>query len=125
MIKSLLFNRYGITLGSTLILVLLLNLYIIFNDDGIISGHVVRPDGTPAQGVKVTLFEKTLIIADPQMETTTDEKGEFKFSGHTYYRIWIEAKKEGVGVFPITEYRLYFRSQNKNFDKPFQLLQKK
>jgi hypothetical protein len=122
MIKLLLLNRYSFTFGATLILVLIWNLFIVYNDDGIISGRVVNIDGEPVQGARVTLYEKTLIVADPKMNMNTDGKGAFKFTGHTFYRIWLKAEKEGVGVFPITEYRLYFRKQNKKFKEPFRLL---
>jgi len=121
MVKTLLFNRYCITFGIFAVIALFWNIYITFHDDGIVAGRVVTADNRPVAGATVTLFEKTLFVAEPRMNTTTNEKGEFSFSGHRYYRIWIEAKKEGVGLFPKTEYRLYFRGQNKRFKEAFRL----
>ena len=121
MVKTYLLNRYSITLASIAMLALLLNIYVIFNDDGLVIGHVVDSSGKPVSGAKVTLFEKTLFVAEPRLHATTDEQGEFRFSGHKYYRIWLEAKKEGSGVFPKTEFRLYFKGQNRWFEKPFSL----
>lgn len=123
MVRVLLLNRYSITFGSIALLALLLNLYVIFNDDGILTGRVVGPNDQPIPGAKVTLFEKTLFVAEPRMATLTDENGEFEFSGHKYHRIWLEVRKAGSGVFPKTEYRLYFKGQNKIFEKPFRLVE--
>jgi len=121
MLKTLLCNRYSITFGIIALIALVWNIFIAFHDDGIIAGRVVSADNRPVAGATVTLFEKTLFVAEPRMKTTTDEKGEFVFSGHNFYRIWLEAKKEGVGIFPKTEYRLYFRGQNKRFQEAFLL----
>ena len=121
MLKTMLLNRYSITFEIIAVIALFWNIYISFNDDGIVAGRVVTADNRPVAGATVTLFEKTLYVAEPRMNTTTNEKGEFSFSGHMFYRIWLEAKKEGVGLFPKTEYRLYFRGQNKRFKEDFPL----
>ncbi len=119
--KKLILNRYTITFGSIALIALLLNIYVVFNDDGLVAGRVVDGAGNPVAGAKVTLFEKTLFVAQPRMNTETDENGEFMFSGHNYYRIWLEATREGVGIFPKTEFRLYFKGQNRRFEVPFEL----
>jgi hypothetical protein len=107
-----LWNRYTVTFGGMALLAGLWNLYVISNNDGIISGRVVGPDGRPVEGATVVLSEKTLLVSAPRAKTTTDVHGSFRFSGHTLYHLYLEASKEGVGRMPSKEFRLYFKGQN-------------
>ena len=119
--RSFLLNRYMVTFGAISILVAIWNLYVVFNDDGIVSGRVVDSNGKPVAGASVTLYQKTLYVAEPRDKTTTDARGQFRFSGHNYYRIWLEAIKEGVGKSEKKEYRLYFRGQNLRLSEPLRI----
>lgn len=114
-------NRYIITFGAIAIIVALWNLYVAFNNDGIITGRVVGPDNRPVEGATVTLFQKTLYIAEPRDKTTTGKNGAFLFTGHASYKLWLEAIKKGLGKSPKEEHRLYFRNQNLNLSTPLRL----
>ena len=82
MLRTLLLNRYTLTFGCIAVIAALWNLYVAFNNDGIISGHVVSPDNKPVEGATVTLFQKTLYIAEPRDKTMTDKNGaSIKFVG--------------------------------------------
>lgn len=119
--RALLFNRYTVTLGTIAVVTLVWNLYIAMNDDGIITGRVIGPDGGPVAGATVVLSERTLLVTVARGRTTTDAEGRFTFTGHTFHRIWLEAEKAGVGAYPQTEYRMYFKGQNMNLGMPLQL----
>ena len=119
--RTFLLNRYTITFGAIAIIAALWNLYVAFNNDGIIAGRVVGPDNRPVEGATVTLFQKTLYVAEPRDKTTTDKNGRFLITGHASYRLWLEAVKEGLGKSPKKEYRLYFRNQNLNLSTPLRL----
>ena len=121
MLRILLFNRYTLTFGAIAIIASIWNLYIAFNNDGVITGQVVGPDNQPVPGATVTLFQKTLYIAEPRDKTRTDKNGAFTFSGHNSYKLWLEAEKEGIGKSKKEEYRLYFRNQNFTLRKPLRL----
>ena len=110
-----------ITLGAIVIIVALWNLYVAFNNDGIIAGRVVGSDNLPVEGATVTLFQKTLYVAEPRDKTATDKNGAFLFKGHASYKLWLEAIKQGFGKSPKEEYRLYFRNQNLNLRRPLRL----
>ena len=118
---SFLLNRYIITFGAIGILSGALNLYVALNNDGIIMGYVLGPDNRPVEGASVILSEKSLLVATPRGETRSDSEGKFTFTGHDCYRIYLEAKKEGVGRSKMVEYRLYFRGQNKKISEPLRL----
>ena len=120
--RSFLLNRYMVTLGAIGMLVAVWNLYVVFNDDGIVAGRVVDPNDKPVAGASVTLYQKTLYVAEPRDKTTTDARGLFQFSGHNYYRIWLEAVKEDVGKSEKKEYRLYFRGQNLRLTEPLRVV---
>ena len=118
---SFFLNRYIVTFGSIAIMAAAWNLYIAFNNDGMVAGRVVGPDNRPVEGATVTVFQKTLYVAEPRGKATTDAKGKFLFTGHESYRLWLEAVKEGLGKSPKEEYRLYFRNQNLTLAEPLRL----
>ncbi len=119
--RSFFLNRYTVTFGSIAIVAALWNLYIAFNNDGIIAGRVVGPENRPVAGATVTLFQKTLYVAKPRDKTTTDKNGAFLFTGHESYKLWLEAIKKGLGKSPKEEYRLYFRNQNLTLNGPLRI----
>lgn len=119
--RPFLLNRYTITFGTIAIVTLVWNLYIAMNDDGIIKGRVIGPDGRPVAGATVVLSERTLLVTTPRAHVTTDADGRFAFTGNTFHRIWLEANKPGIGFYPQTEYRMYFKGQNMNLEEPLKL----
>lgn len=114
-------NRFVLTFGSVAIAVAIWNVYVVLNDDGIIRGEVVDSKGAPVEGARVTLSERTLLVARPRGQTVTDADGRFVFEGHNLYRLYLEASKERVGRLPQREYRLYFKGQNLELDVPLRL----
>jgi hypothetical protein len=119
--KTFFLNRYMVTFGSIAIVTALWNLYIAFNNDGIIAGRVVGPDNRAVAGATVTLFQKTLYVAEPRDKTTTDQNGAFLLTGHGSYKLWLEAEKKGLGKSSKEEYRLYFRNQNLRLSEPLRI----
>ena len=115
-------NRYVVTFGLIGLAALLWNVYIAFNDDGVIEGRVVAPDGRPVAGATVVLSERSLLVTAPRARATTDEAGRFAFADHGLYRLYLEARKDGLGVFEPLEFRLYFRGQNLWLDEPLRLV---
>ena len=118
---SFLLNRYMITLGAVATLAGLWNLYVAFNNEGIVRGQVVDQENRPVEGASVTLFQKTIYVAEPRGTAITDKSGHFQFTDHKSYRFWLEAAKDGVGKSPKVEYRLYFRNQNLTLTEPLRL----
>ncbi len=114
-------NRYTITLGSIAGLAIAWNIYVALNNDGIITGRAVTADQQPVSGATVVLSERSLLVAVPKGRTTTNENGEFRFTGHTLHRLYLEAYKEGVGRMPSKEFRLYFKGQNLFLENPLVL----
>ncbi len=119
--RSWLTNRFVITFGGAALLALAWNLYVSANNDGVIEGVIVAPDGNPVPGATVTLIERTLLVSQPRGSTTTDAEGRFAFRDHNLHRLYLEAAKEGVGRLPQREYRLYFKGQNLSLQEPLQL----
>jgi hypothetical protein len=122
---SWLFNRYTLTLGSIVLLVGIWNIYVALNNDGIITGKVVGVDNNPVAGATVVLNEKNLLVTIAKARAITNESGEFRFTNHNLYRLYLEAFKEGHGRTPPLEFRLYFKRQNIFIDKPLRLVESK
>jgi hypothetical protein len=116
-----LINRVTITFGAIALVVLLWNLYVAANDDGILAGTVVGPDGEAVPGVEVVLSERTIVSLEPIAETVTDDDGRFQFARHDRHRVVLTASKPGVGNSNRLEVRLYFRNQNRELGEPLQL----
>jgi hypothetical protein len=118
-------NRYTLALGSIAALALSWNIYVALNNEGIITGRAVTADQQPVGGATVVLSERSLLVAVPKGRATTNEKGEFHFTGHTLHHLYLEAHKEGVGRMPPKEFRLYFKGQNLILEKPLVLAEPK
>ena len=119
--RSWLKNRFVITFGGAALLAAAWNVYVAANNDGVIEGVIVAPDGNPVPGATVTLTERTLLVSQPRGSTTTDSEGRFVFRDHHLHRLYLEAVKDGVGRLPQREYRLYFKGQNLTLNEPLQL----
>ncbi len=116
-----LINRVTVTFGTIALVILLWNLYVIANDDGILTGAVVGPDGAPVEGARVVLSERTIVSLEPIAETVTDAAGRFRFERHDRHHVVLTAEKDGLGDSGRVEVRLYFRNQNKELGNPLRL----
>ncbi len=114
-------NRYTLTLGSIAVLAICWNIYVALNNDGIITGRVVTADQQPVSGATVVLSERSLLVAVTKGRSTTNERGEFRFTGHTLHHLYLEASKEGVGRMLPKEFRLYFKGKNLSLKNPLVL----
>ena len=114
-------NRFVVTFGGAALLAAVWNVYIVYHDDGIITGQVVGPNGEAVPGATVKLSEKTLLVSQPKGQATTDADGRFEFKGHKMHRIYLEADKDCVGRYGPREYRLYFNGENLILARPLRL----
>ena len=114
-------NRFILTFGGIALAALVWNIYVAFNDDGLIEGQVVDANGAPVEGATVRLTERTLLVAQPRGTAKTDADGRFVFTGHQLHHLFLEASKEGAGRANPVEYRLYFKGENIELRGPLQL----
>lgn len=114
-------NRWTLTLGGLAIAVAAWNLYVSLNDDGILVGRVVGPDGRPVAGAAVGLWQQKFVSMALVAETATDEGGGFRFAGHGQHYPFLKAEKAGLGESARVGVRLYFRDQNRVLDEPLRL----
>ena len=121
MLKSIFINRYTMTFTETIVVALLWNLFILFNDSGILSGRVVDRNNQPVADARVVLSEKTLLVTAPRDEVKTDQNGYFRFEGHRLYHLYLEAMKGDARSSSSREVRLYFKGQNKKLKEPLVL----
>ena len=115
-----LLNRWILTFGTIAIVTAVWNLYVVLNDDGVFAGRIVDAKGKPVAGATVKLGKHSLVAIHVSDETRTGEDGRFRFDGHTFYHVHIEARKDGVGVSK-TYHHLYFRGQNEVLSEPLRL----
>ena len=93
MLRKVLVNRFTITFGGIAVAVVLWNLYIVQNDDGMLRGRVVGPDGAPVAAALVRLSKQTIVSLDPIDTTTTDDRGAFQFVRHDQHSVVLTAAK--------------------------------
>jgi hypothetical protein len=97
------------------------NIHVRLNDDGIINGAVVSQEGQPVQGATVQLREQTLNLLKEPLIEQTDEQGRFMFTDIEMIEFVISAKKEGYGTSQRHRYHLIFKRQNFELPEPLVL----
>lgn len=111
MLKTILLNRFTLTLAAIFGAALAWNLYVVANNDGIITGQVVDSQGNPVADATVSVAGKTLALSEPVGVTTTDADGQFTFEGLDEYSIVLTVKLEDR-VSKKRSIRLWFKKQN-------------
>jgi hypothetical protein len=106
------------SLGIIGVLVILINVYVAYNNDGILKGRVLGPTGIPIQKATVTLYKPGVVGLDKIAVTITDDEGKFLFQQHNQHHPVIKAKKDAVGESKFIDIRLYFRNQNRLYSDP-------
>lgn len=88
------------------------NLYIAFNDDGLIAGEVRDGAGRPVAGAAVVFFERNFINYQEKQRVTTDAQGRFLFTGMQVHVGQLEAQAADGRRSERRQLRLWFRAQN-------------
>ena len=103
------------------IAVLAWNIHVGRNNDGLVSGRVLRSDGGPAAGATVILLERSFINQVERARTIADAQGDFRFDNNRSHLIQLEAQLDGVGRSERRTVRLWYRAQNRVVDAPLVL----
>jgi len=93
-------------------LVLAWNIYIAFNDHGILEGQVRDRTGKPVAGATVIFFERNFIYYQEKVRTTTDAQGDFRFTGLAVHIGQLEAMTDDGRRSDRRQVRLWFRAQD-------------
>ena len=88
------------------------NVYIAFNDDGLIEGQVVDRAGAPVPGATVIFFERNFIYYQEKQRTTTDAHGDYRFADMRVHVGQLEARSPDGRPSDRRQLRLWFRAQN-------------
>jgi hypothetical protein len=88
------------------------NIYIAFNDHGIIEGEVRDKAGTPVAGATVTFFERNFIYYEEKQRATTDSRGVYRFTDMKTHVGQLEARTADGRKSERRQLRLWFRSQD-------------
>lgn len=110
--RNSLIARFIFSMGIILVLVVLLNVYVACNNDGILKGRVLGTDQKPIKNATVTLYKPGVVGLDKIAVTITDNDGFFFFKQHNQHHPVIKARKDKVGESKFIDIRLYFRNQN-------------
>lgn len=88
------------------------NVYIAFNDHGILEGQVRDRAGKPIAGATVIFFERNFIYYQEKVRTTTDARGDFRFTGLQVHIGQLEAMTDDGRRSDRRQVRLWFRAQD-------------
>lgn len=88
------------------------NVYIAFNDHGILEGQVRDRAGKPIAGATVIFFERNFIYYQEKVRTTTDARGDFRFTGLQHHIGQLEAMTDDGRRSDRRQVRLWFRAQD-------------
>ena len=110
-----------IFLAAIVLAILIWNIYASMNDDGIVTGRVVTPDGQPAANATVNLRESTINLLKEPIKTQTDSEGRFRYEDIDMIEFVLTAQKEGYKNSKRYRYHLYFMGQNFSLPEPIVL----
>ena len=88
------------------------NVYIAFNDHGIVEGEVVDRAGKPVAGATVTFFERNFIYYEEKQRTVTNGEGLYRFTDLKTHIGQLEARAPDGRKSERRQLRLWFRSQD-------------
>jgi hypothetical protein len=97
---------------ALLAIVVAWNIYIAFNDHGIIEGEVRDKNGVPVAGATVTFFERNFIYYEEKQRATTDARGFYRFTDMKTHVGQLEARTADGRKSERRQLRLWFRSQD-------------
>jgi hypothetical protein len=88
------------------------NVYIAFNDHGIIEGRVQDRAGAPVAGATVIFFERNFVYYEEKQRAVTDAQGFYRFTGMKTHIGQLEARRADGRHSERRQLRLWFRSQD-------------
>ena len=88
------------------------NIYIAFNDGGIIEGQVRDRAGAPVPGATVIFFERNFVYYQEKQRTVTDAHGAYRFDGMQVHVGQLEASTADGRHSERRQLRLWFRAQD-------------
>ncbi len=88
------------------------NVYIAFNDNGLIEGEVRDRTGAPVAGATVIFFERNFIYYEEKQRVTTDARGAYRFTDMKTHIGQLEARTADGRQSPRHQLRLWFRAQD-------------
>ena len=88
------------------------NVYIAFNDHGLIEGQVRDGNGAPVAGATVIFFERNFIYYEEKQRATTDAQGTYRFTDTKTHVGQLEARTPDGRKSERRQLRLWFRSQD-------------
>ena len=97
---------------ALLAIVVAWNVYIAFNDHGIIGGEVRDQAGAPVAGATVVFFERNFIYYEEKQRATTDARGAYRFTDMKTHIGQLEARTADGRQSTRHQLRLWFRSQD-------------
>jgi hypothetical protein len=110
--RRLLTHRFFVVPLVVALLVAGWNIYIAFNDGGIIEGEVRDRAGAPVPGATVIFFERNFIYYQEKQRTATDARGVYRFDGMQVHVGQLEARTKDGRQSERRQLRLWFRAQN-------------
>ena len=110
--RRILTHRFVAVPLAVALLVFGWNIYIAFNDGGLIEGEVRDRAGAPVPGATVIFFERNFIYYQEKQRTTTDAHGAYRFAGMQFHVGQLEARTEDGRHSERRQLRLWFRAQD-------------
>jgi hypothetical protein len=105
-------SRFVLVPLAIAVLVAVWNVYIVFNDDGLVEGEVRDAAGRPLAAATVILFERNFVTHVEKARTQTDGNGRFRFTDNRTHLVQLEAQTGDGKRSERRQVRLWFKAQN-------------
>ena len=109
-------SRFVVVPAALAALVLAWNVYVGFNDDGIVAGEVRDAAGAPVADAVVILYDRNFVTYRETQRTRSDQAGRFRFDNFRSHLGQVEAQGPAGQNSERRPVRLWFRAQNVRLD---------
>ena len=110
--RRILTHRFFVVPAAVALVVAAWNIYIAFNDGGLIEGEVRDRAGAPVAGATVIFFERNFVYYQEKQRTTTNARGAYRFDNMQVHVGQLEALTADGRHSERRQLRLWFRAQN-------------
>ena len=110
--KRILASRFVLVPAVLAVLIAIWNVYIAFNDDGIVVGEVRDAGGAPVAEALVILYDRNFVTYRETQRTRSGADGRFRFDDFRSHLGQVEAETPDGRRSERLAVRLWFRAQN-------------
>jgi hypothetical protein len=120
--RAFLSSRFFLVPAAAIVALICWNIYVGAHAHGVVTGRVLRSDGTPAAGATIVFYERNITSRFlERARATADETGSFRFDGNRSHQVRLDAIGPDSQHAEPRILRLWFAAQDVRIREPLVL----